>query len=121
MDVIASFVADAETTELVQPAESSFDDPAMLAQAAAMFGVPFRQERFDSTLTQASAMRLGIVGPIALNMVGPVSRSSRLAAYCRNRVHQRFELGNIVRIGRGQQGGKRNAVGVRDQVMFAAG
>jgi len=35
MDVVAAFVTDTESAELVQPADGAFHDPAMLAQSAA--------------------------------------------------------------------------------------
>ena len=42
MDVGAAFVPNTEATELMQPTVSAFNDPAIDAQSAAMFGVSLR-------------------------------------------------------------------------------
>lgn len=120
MDVVAAFVADAESAELVQPADGAFHDPAMLAQAAAMRSVALRQNRLDATFSQAATMRLGVVRAVALHALRLAARASWFAAHWGNRFHQRFELRDIVRVGAGQRGGERNAVGVGDQMMLAA-
>jgi hypothetical protein len=120
MDVVASFVANTESAELVQPADGAFHNPAMLAQAAAVPGVTFGENRLNAAFSEASSMRFGIVRAVALHAVWFAPRATRLTAHGGNRFHQGFELRDVVRVGAGQRGGEWNAVGVGDQMMFAA-
>ena len=61
VDIVASFVACAKAAELMEPADSSLDDPPMGSQTTTMFGITFRQDWFDALLPQHLAMRLGVV------------------------------------------------------------
>ena len=45
MDVSAAFIAHLQATELMEPGERAFDDPAMDAQAAAVGRASCSQER----------------------------------------------------------------------------
>ena len=49
MNVRPLFVANAQSSELIQPSERPLHDPAPSAQATAMFGVSFRKRRDDAT------------------------------------------------------------------------
>jgi len=40
MNVVSAFAADSQPTHLMQPADRSFDGPAVNAQSAAVWGVP---------------------------------------------------------------------------------
>ena len=72
MDIVTSFVARAETAQLMEPTDRSFDNPAINAQTTAMLGITFCQDRFDALLPQHSAMRLGVVRAISLHSVEDV-------------------------------------------------
>ena len=61
MDVVPSFVADAEASKLVKPAVRAFDHPTIDSEAAAVLGVAFRQERFDAQVAQFLAVLFRIV------------------------------------------------------------
>jgi len=121
VDVIATFAADAEAAELMQPADRSFDDPTKDAQATAMFCVSSRQHRLNTPTSQLLAMSMRVVSAIALNPLGTLPWPAALAAHRRNRVDQRQKLGHVVTVGSGYRGCERNAVSVGDQMMFAAG
>jgi hypothetical protein len=70
MDVVASVVAGSQSAHLTKPTDRAFDDPAMSPQAAAMLRISLRQHRLDSPLSQLVAMRLVVVRPIALHVLG---------------------------------------------------
>ena len=78
MDVVPSFVADAEASKLVKPAVRAFDHPTIDSEAAAVLGVAFRQERFDAQVQQFLAVLFRIVRAISINAFGPAARRPTL-------------------------------------------
>ena len=56
MDVGSSFVAGAESFELVQPGESAFYDPSDGAESGAVVGVAAGDARDDSSISQGFAV-----------------------------------------------------------------
>lgn len=52
MDVVAAVGADEESAAVVQPGEGAFDDPAVSAEAGAVFGLAAGDDRFDATLPE---------------------------------------------------------------------
>ena len=64
MDVRPLFIPHAKTTELVQPSEGAFDDPAPSSQPAAMFRIAHSEQRQDVASTQSLTDFLCVVGPI---------------------------------------------------------
>lgn len=101
MDVRPFFISDAQAAELMQPGDRALDDPALRAQA--------------------SAVRLRIIRTVAQHSLRTEARGTALAADGRNRIDQRQQLGHVVRIGAGDDGRQRHAVGVGDQVVLGAG
>ena len=53
VDVGAAVVANAKASELMQPAQRAFDNPAPFPQAATVFGVPMRDGRSDPSLRES--------------------------------------------------------------------
>lgn len=64
VDVIAAIVACSESSKAVKPTQSALRNPAEHTQAAAVFGVPFGQVRFDVAFREFFAVRLRIAGPV---------------------------------------------------------
>lgn len=79
MDVRAAFVADAQTAELVEPAQRTFNDPAGFAQAAAMRSEPASQLVFDALLAQPAMVGGTAISPVSLDGFGAMPRTSGLA------------------------------------------
>ncbi len=121
MNVVTPFATDAKPAELVQPTDGSFHYPTKDAQATAMFCVSSGKDRLNTASSQLLAVWLGIVGAIALDSLRSLSRAAALTPHWRNRIDQRHELGHVMSVGTGYRGRKGNAVGIGDQVMFAAG
>jgi hypothetical protein len=120
MDVGASFVADTEATELVQPRQGTLNDPAIDTEAAPVFGPALGQDGFNPTLLQRNAVWLGMVGAITLHTIGPATRSSRLAGDRRDRIDQRQHLRYIVPIRAAKLRGERNTIRIGDDVVLRA-
>ena len=86
-----------------------------------MFCVSSREHGLNAPTSQLFAMRVGMVRAIALHPLRALSRPTSFPADQRDRIDQRQQLRHVVTIGSGQRGRKGNALGVSDQVMFAAG
>ncbi len=54
MDVVAPFLSNTETSELMQPSERAFHDPAIDAQAAAVLCASFGEHRVRCRAGEAS-------------------------------------------------------------------
>ena len=121
MDVVAAFASDAEATELMEPTDRAFDDPTIDSQSTAMRCPAFGKDWPNSSPSQLPTMRLRVVGAVSLNAIRPSTRPAPLSLHGWNGVDQRHQLSHIMPIGTGQRCGQRNAIGVRDQVMLAAG
>lgn len=118
MDVGAAFPADTQTTELMQPAQGALHHPAVHPQPAAVRREALRQYGFDPAQPQLFAMPFGVVPPVALNPVRPESRPTHAASNRRDRVHQRQQLGHIIAVRTREDGRQRDAIRVRDDVVF---
>ncbi len=119
--IVSAVGARTQASHLMQPADCAFNHPAVLSQAATILCVSSRQNGFDVALTELFAVRPRVVGAIALDALRAATWSARLARYGKNRIHQRMQLSDIVRVRAGQRGRERNPIGVGDDVMFAAG
>jgi hypothetical protein len=64
---------------------------------------------------------LRVVATVGEERVGSAAWSSALASHGRDRLDEWQELGDVVAVGAGDQARERDTVGVRDQVMLAAG
>ena len=121
VDTGSTFVAHAQPSETVQPGEGALDDPARLAESAAMRCTAFGQLRADAAATQSVPMRLRVVGPIALNQLRLSHRGAGFAAHGRHRVHERQQLGNVVAVGARQRRDERNPARVGENMMLRPG
>jgi len=119
VDVVASFVADAEATMLMQPRQSAFHHPAVNAQSAPMLTVSLRQHRPDVALAQLLPMPLRVVRAIALHLVRPTPGTTDLPSHGRNGVHQGQQLRHIMPIGPRQDERQGDALRVGEQMVFA--
>ena len=120
MDVVTSFVANAEAPELVKPAMSAFNHPAIDAQAAAVLGVSFCQERFDAQVPQLTAVSLGVVCAIGVHTLGPPAGSTDLTGDRGNRLDHWQQLGDVGRVGASHRGCEGNPVSIGGEMMFRA-
>jgi len=120
MNLCAPFVTDAQATELVQPTQGAFHDPAGFAQTAAMRPAGARQSPGDSQSAQPTMMRTTPIGPIPLHNLGPLTRATPFAAQRRNRQHQGLQLSAVMHVGGGDLDAQWKALGIGAKMMFAA-
>jgi hypothetical protein len=83
--------------------------------------VAFRGDRSDAAGAQLVSVWLGVVAAVSEEGVRSASGSAGFAADRWDGVEEREQLGDVVVVGGGEQAGERDAVGVRDQVVFTAG
>lgn len=82
MNIGTVLETNAEATEVMESGMRAFDDPAILAKAAAMFGTRLGDHRLDTTIAQRASMPLGVVTTIGVHH----TRSSQgMAAHCMSR------------------------------------
>ena len=120
VDVGAAFVANAQSAELMQPAERAFHNPTGFAQATAVRLAFAGQLISDAQTAQQTTVGSTAVSTIALKKVGTSTRSSDFAAHRRHRCQQRLQLTAVVHVSRGQLDAERNALGIGEKMMFAA-
>lgn len=120
MNIGAFFVSHAQSSELVKPRKCALDNPSRGAESTAVVDIAFGENGRDAFFTQGLAMRLGVVSTVGLNAVGALPRSPAFAANGRNSLNQRKKLGYIVSVGTGYREGQRDALRVREYMMFGA-
>ena len=120
MNVGATFVADAQAAELMQPTQGAFHDPACLAQSAAVRSSAPGQLVGDATLLQPAMVGGTAVGAIALHDLRPLARTTDLAPHRGDGCDERLELATVMHIGCRQQDAQRQALGIGAKMMFAA-
>jgi hypothetical protein len=104
----------------MKPGNRALDNPARLAQLAAMRRTGFGGQGRNATLAQALPMWLGTVAPVALNNAWLVQWTSLFAAKARDRCDQRVELSDVMAMRTSQDDCERDALRVDDEVVLAA-
>ncbi|KGC70153.1 hypothetical protein DP57_6021 [Burkholderia pseudomallei] len=99
----------------------AFDDPAIFAKAAAMFGTALGDHWLDTAIAQRAPMSLGVVTAIRVDHTRPLQWVATQSADRRNRVDQRQQLRDVVDVRAGQDRGERRTVGVGDDVVLGTG
>ena len=119
MDVVALLISDFESSLLEDPCKDTFDDGAMLTQAAAMRGVSFREHGYYfSNSERFSNLSLGIVSRISIKFIWSSSPSAIGSLNGRNSINQSNGLLRIVDIGSGVNHRMRDAFTVADDMHF---
>ena len=120
MNLWAFFITDSKPSVLVQPRNSSLNNPTIYSQTTAVFGSTFCQNRLNAFMTKFSAMRFRIVPSVSKYTIRFATRASRFAGYRRNTINQWQQLCNIVPVRSGQFNCQRNPISVSYQMMFRA-
>ena len=120
MDFRPPLVADTQPTELVKPGYRTLHYPPVDAQPAAMAGQTLGQDGLNSQGAQHSPMRPRVIGSVTLNSVWSTARPASLATHRRNSCHQRQQLGHVMAVSLGQNGGQGEPIGVSNQVVLTS-
>lgn len=118
VDVEASFVADCEAAEAVQPGKGSLDDPAMASKLLAGLDAASCDTSLDASSLAGLAASTEVIGFVGMQLGGSASGSASLASDGRDGIQQFVEGLAVVNVGLGQQEGERDALPVGDEVAF---
>jgi hypothetical protein len=120
VDVVAAVGADQESAAAVEPGEGALDDPALLAEAGAVFGLGARDDRLDAALPDEAAVLVVVVAAVSDQRLGPAAWSADPAAHGRHPIQQIDQLGDVVAVAAGERSGERHAAAVYEQMVLAA-
>ena len=120
VDVGATFAADVETLETVQPADCALDDPARCAQPAAVLRPAMGDEGLEVPSPLRGFVRAGMVRPVRLRTRRSEARPSALALKRRDGVDEREELGDVMIIRTSERDHQRDALRFGEDVVLAA-
>jgi hypothetical protein len=82
VDVIAAFIADAETAVLMKSGDRALDDPAFLAEAGAVSALRPSDPCLETAATQLAPTRARVIRAIAIQLARPTARSARTSPTC---------------------------------------
>lgn len=105
---------------LMKPTQHTLDNPAVDAKPTAVLSVSTSQNGANASLSQLVPVRLGVVGPVTLDFLRPVTRPTSFARHRWNGIHQWNQLGHVLPIGCRDRGRERNPVRVGDDVVLGA-
>jgi hypothetical protein len=121
VQVNAAFIADGQTPEAVQPGESAFDHPPVLAEPLTALDATARDTRGDATgaaFLTAPAMIVSLVG---VQFARPAAGSAGAAdPDVRHGIKSRGEHPAVVAVGAAQRQTQWRAAGVRDEMPLRA-
>src|SRR5215213_7892006 len=84
--LVAAVGAQEQSAAVVQPGEGPFDDPAVTAEAGAVFGRSFRDQRLDAAPPDEATVLVVVVAAVGDDAVGSSPRSTDAAAHRRHAV-----------------------------------
>src|SRR4051794_19330839 len=80
MNIGSPFVPMSQPPKLVKPGKRALHDPAHVPEAASVRRSLFGEVRCDPTFAQRPAPVAGVVGAVAIQLVGPASGPARFAS-----------------------------------------
>ena len=120
MDVVAALVADHEALHLVQPRERPLDDPAVAPEALARVDLRPRDAALDPAPLERPLVATRAVPLVGVELLRTLARATDLAADGRDGVDEALEERDFVDVGRGEERGERDPVGVRNKMALRA-
>jgi hypothetical protein len=98
VDVVAAVGADEESAAVVQPGEGAFDDPAVSAEAGAVFDLAASDDRLDSAFPDEPAVLVVVVAAVGDQRPRPAARPADAAADMWYAVEQLEQLGDVIAV-----------------------
>ena len=120
MTGFAAVGANEESALVVQVADGAFDDPALSAEARAVFGFAPCDRVTDAASSQQAAVFVVVIATIGDDARGSVSGPAERTAYMRNRIDERQQLRDVVAVGAGHRPRQEQTAGIGQDVMFDA-
>ena len=88
MYICSFFIPQAKTTELIQPREGTFHDPAKSPQPTTMLGIAHCEQRGYAAGAQSTADVLRVIGPVTQHAIWATARPTTLTLEWRNTIEQ---------------------------------
>jgi hypothetical protein len=104
----------------VEPGEGAFDDPAVAAEAGAVFGLAPRDDRLDASLPDEPPVLIVVVAAVGDQRPWSASWATDPAADGRHSVEQLEQLRDVVAVAAGERPRERDTAAVYEQVVLAA-
>ena len=120
MDLVAAVVADEQPLEVMEPGEGALDDPAGTAEAGAVPGLATRDLRADAASAELAPVFVVVVAAVGGETLGPSARPARLAAYGRDPLDERNQLGDVVAVATGESPGERDPARIDQEMLLRA-
>lgn len=120
MNVAATFVAHAQSSQLVQPTDGSLHDPANGPQSLRATRASLGNHRLDAACPQGQSMSKRIIGFVRPQTLRTTTRTTGFPGYRRNRIHKGNQLGDVSSIGPRERLGHRRASSVDENVVLRA-
>ena len=121
MNVLASFIANGQPTELVEPGHGAFDDPAMASQPLARFLAFPRDPDANATSSQMPPATQNVIRLIRMQLVGSHPALATRAAGRRDRINQFLKDDAVMPVGAGDLTGEWRAAAVGNKLALRAG
>src|SRR6476646_1041331 len=115
-----ALVAHQEAAVAVLPGEAAFDHPAVASKPLAGLAAAAGDPRGDAPAAESGAVAAGRVPQVRVQFTGPSPRPAAAATGRLERgdsVHQAFQYGALVHVGRGAEGGQRGALPIDYQMV----
>ncbi len=120
MDVVATLVADPQSSLLVQPGDRALDNPALLPQPGTVRAFRPGDPRLDVAAAQLATAFACVVGPVAVELARAAPWPAAAATHRRDRIDERDHLRDVVAVAASERAGKRRAAAAGDQVVLGA-
>ncbi len=120
MNLVAAVVADEQPLEVMEPGEGALDDPAGTAKAGAVRGLATRDLRGDAASAELAPVFVVVVAAVGGDALGTSPRPARLAAYGRDPLDQRNQLGDVVAVATGDRPGERDPARIDQEMLLGA-
>lgn len=119
-DMSAAFVADGEAAEAAEPSQGTLDHPAMPSQALGAVDAAPGDPRLDRASAQYPSALREIVSLVGMELGRSPARPSPTLADRWYGIDHLLEEAAVVDVCRGEPHGKRDALGIGDQVALGA-
>ena len=120
MDLVAAVVTNEQSFVVVEPGEGALDDPTNAAKPGAVLGQTTRDLRFDPSGAELTAVPVMVVAAVGDDPVGAAAWPANLAAYRRDALDERDQLGDVVAVAAGDRPGEWDPGRVYEKVMLRA-
>jgi len=121
MDIRAAFIPDTEATELTQPGERAFDDPAVAAQPILRLNADPGDATGDVAAAQGRAVGRRGVALVGMQFGGPLAPLPTWRLDGGDGIQHRLQHRAVADVGRRQPDRQRDPQAIHNQVAFGAG